>query len=296
LKVYSTLNVEMQKAANNAVRDGLRTYDKRHGWRGAEKNLLTTGTDLSKVTLPEWKLPIRTNDIVPGIVLDTVGTGAKIRIGGYEATLRPQDFAWTHASSVSEILKRGDVALFMVRSMSSADRKMEISLEQKPQAQSSFVALENRTGEIKAMVGGYDFDESKFNRATQAMRQTGSSFKPFVYTAAVDEGMRADDTIVDAPVNFGGYSPGNYDGKYEGTIGIRRAFADSRNIPAVKILAKVGVTNLIPYLRRFGITSKIEPVLPIALGAADVTLIEMVSAYSTFPNDGVRVVPSTFVV
>jgi penicillin-binding protein 1A len=175
--------------------------------------------------------------------------------------------------------------------MSSADRKMEISLEQKPQAQASFLAIENRTGEIKAMVGGYDFDESKFNRATQALRQTGSSFKPFVYTAAVDQGLRPDDTIVDSPVNFGGYSPGNYDGRYEGTIGIRRAFADSRNVPAVKILAKVGVTNLIPYLRRFGITSKIEPVLPIALGAADVTLIEMVSAYSTFPNDGVRVVP-----
>src|SRR4051812_14324982 len=100
LKVYSTLNVEMQKAANNAVHDGLRVYDKRHGWRGAEKNLLTTGTDLAKVTLPEWKLPIRTNDIVPGVVLDTPGPAAKIRIGTYEATLRPQDFAWTHAKAV----------------------------------------------------------------------------------------------------------------------------------------------------------------------------------------------------
>ena len=153
------------------------------------------------------------------------------------------------------------------------------------------LAIDPKTGEIKAMVGGYDFDESKFNRATQAMRQTGSSFKPFVYAAAIDNGLRLDDTIVDTPVNFGGYSPGNYDGKFEGTIGIRRAFADSRNVPAVKILAKLGVQNLIPYVRRFGITSKIDPVLPIALGAADVTLIEMVSAYSTFPNDGVRVVP-----
>jgi penicillin-binding protein 1A len=291
LKIYSTLNVEMQKAANNAVRDGLRAYDKRHGWRGAETNLLTTGTDLTKVTLPEWKLPIRTNDIVPGIVMDTNGMGAHIRIGGYDATLRPQDFEWTKAKAAADILKRGDVALFMIRSMSSADRKVEVSLEQKPKAQASFLALDPRTGEIKAMVGGYDFDESKFNRATQALRQTGSSFKPFVYTAAVEQGMRADDTVVDSPVNFGGYAPGNYDGRYEGTISIRRAFADSRNVPAVKILAKVGLQNLIPLVRRFGITSKIEPVLPIALGAADVTLIEMVSAYSTFPNDGVRVVP-----
>ncbi len=292
LKVYSTLNVAAQTAANAAVRDGLRVYDKRHGWRGAERNLLTTGTNLDKVDLPEWKLPIRTNDIVPGIILDTNGSGARIRIGEYEATLRPQDFAWTQAKAAADILKRGDVALFMVRSMTSADRKMEVSLEQKPKAQSALVAINPRTGEIKAMVGGYDFDESKFNRATQAMRQTGSVFKPFVYTAAVDMGlMQPEDTIVDSPISFGAWSPGNYDGKFKGTIPVRQAFAESRNIPAVKTLAKVGVSNLVPYLRRFGITSKIEPVLPIALGAADITLIEMVSAYSAFPNDGVRVVP-----
>src|SRR5206468_3180086 len=211
--------------------------------------------------------------------------------GNYQAQLAPADIAWTHAKSASDILNRGDVVLFMIRSMSSADRKVEVTLEQKPKVQGALVAIEPKTGEIKAMVGGYDFDESKFNRATQAMRQTGSAFKPFVYAAAVDNGLRLDDTIVDAPVSFGPYSPGNYDGKYEGTIGIRHAFAESRNVPAVKILAKFGVQNLIPYIRRFGITSKIEPVLPIALGAADVTLMEMVSAYSTFPNDGARVVP-----
>jgi penicillin-binding protein 1A len=175
--------------------------------------------------------------------------------------------------------------------MTPAEKKVEVTLEQKPKVQGSFLAIHPQDGEIKAMVGGDDFDESKFNRATQALRQTGSSFKPFVYTAAVDNGLRPDDTILDAPVSFGNYSPGNYDGKFEGVINIRRALGDSRNVPAVKTLAKLGVQNLIPYVRRFGITSKIDPVLPIALGAADVTLIEMVSAYSTFPNDGVRVVP-----
>src|SRR5262249_38801740 len=144
--------------------------------------------------LPEWKLPISTNDIVPGVVEEVVGTSARIRIGEYEAQLRPQDFAWTQKKTASEILKPGDVALFMVRSKSSADRTMEVSLEQKPDAQSSFMALDPRSGEIKAMVGGYDFDESKFNRATQALRQTGSSFKPFVYTAAVEQGLRPEDT------------------------------------------------------------------------------------------------------
>jgi penicillin-binding protein 1A len=293
LKVYSTLNVQAQKAANAAVRMGLRDYDKRHGWRGAEKNLLDDGVkDLAAHELKDWKLPINTNDIVPGIVLDLDKTGgATVKIGGYRAHLTPQDIAWTKAKSAAEILRAGDLALFQIRSMNPAEKKVEVTLEQKPKVQGSLLAINPQSGEVKAMVGGYDFSESKFNRTTQAMRQTGSVFKPFVYAAAVDNGLRPDDTILDAPVSFGPYSPGNYDGKYEGVISIRRAMAQSRNIPAVKTLAKMGVQNLVPYLRRFGITSKIEPVLPIALGAADITLIEMVSAYSTFPNDGVRIVP-----
>jgi penicillin-binding protein 1A len=293
LKVYSTLNVDMQKAANAAIKAGTRDYDKRHGWRGADRNLINEGVEnLEAVELPDWKLPIRTNDIVPGVVLDLTKTGgATVKIGSYQAQLTPQDISWTKAKAAADILKPGDVALFMIRSMNPAERKVEVTLEQKPKVQAAFLAIEPKSGEVKAMVGGYDFDDSKFNRTTQAMRQTGSSFKPFVYAAAVDNGLRPDDTIVDAPVSFGSYSPGNYDGKYKGTIPIRQAFAESRNIPAVKILAKLGVQTLIPYVRRFGITSRIEPVLPIALGAADVTLMEMVSGYSTFPNDGVRVVP-----
>jgi penicillin-binding protein 1A len=292
LRVYTTLNVEAQKAANAAVRTGLRVYDKRHGWRGAGRNLLAEGIkDLAAYELADWKLPIRTNDIVPGVVLDVSKTAANVRIASYTAHLMPQDIAWTKAPTPSEILQPGDVALFQIRSMNAAERKVEVTLEQKPKVQGALVAIQPQTGEVKALVGGYDFDESKFNRATQAMRQTGSVFKPIVYTAAVDNGLRPDDIIVDAPVSFGSYSPNNYDGKFEGPITVRRALGDSRNIPAVKTLAKLGVQNLIPYVRRFGITSKIEPVLPIALGAADITLMEMVSAYSTFPNDGVRVVP-----
>ena len=293
LEVYSTLNVEQQKAANAAVHAGLRDYDKRKGWRGADRNLLADGVkDLASYELKDWKIPVRTNDTVPGVVLAVNKNGsAAVKIANYQALLVPQDFAWTQKKQASEILNVGDVALFQIRSMNPAEKKVEVTLEQKPTVQGSFLAIQPSTGEIKAMVGGDDFDESKFNRATQALRQTGSSFKPFVYTAAVDNGLRPDDTILDAPVSFGTYTPGNYDGKYEGVINIRRALGDSRNIPAVKTLAKLGVHNLIPYVRRFGITSKIDPVLPIALGAADVTLIEMVSAYSTFPNDGVRVLP-----
>src|SRR5262245_22996250 len=133
LQVYSTLNVEAQKAANNAVRAGLREYDKRHGWRGAERNLVDEGVaDLTSYELDDWKLPIRTNDIVPGIVLDLNNKGATVRIGAYQAQLNPQDIAWTQAKTAGEILKPGDVALFQIRSMNPAERKVEVTLEQKP--------------------------------------------------------------------------------------------------------------------------------------------------------------------
>src|SRR5947207_11100294 len=152
LRVYSTLNVEMQKAANAAVRAGLRDYDKRHGWRGADRNLIGEGVqDLMSYELPDWKLPIRTNDIVPGVILDLTKTGATVRIGGYQAQLQPQDIAWTKAKAASEILKPGDIVLFMIRSMNPAERKVEVTLEQKPKVQGAVVAIQPQTGEVKAM-------------------------------------------------------------------------------------------------------------------------------------------------
>jgi penicillin-binding protein 1A len=146
------------------------------------------------------------------------------------------------------------------------------------------------------MVGGRDFEESKFNRATQALRQVGSSFKPYVYTAALDEGtMTPDGYILDAPVTFmtagGPYRPSNYDSKFWGNISIRTAVANSRNIPALKIAEKTGIKNIIAKARKFGITAPLPEVLPLALGAAEITLYEQTAAYSTFPNDGVRVAP-----
>src|SRR4051812_45525081 len=158
------------------------------------------------------------------------------------------------------------------------------------------MALDNATGDIKAMVGGRDFNESKFDRATQALRQVGSSFKPYVYTAAVDtETFSPDDYILDAPTTFmtasGPYTPSNYDGKFWGNITMRKAVANSRNIPALKIAEKTGIDTVIEYARRFGVTSPLPPVLPLALGAAEVTLQEQTAAFTTFPNDGVRVLP-----
>ena len=138
------------------------------------------------------------------------------------------------------------------------------------------------------MVGGRDFNESKFDRVTQAFRQVGSSFKPYVYTAAIEGGASPDDTILDEPVSFesssGPYTPHNYDEKFEGIITLRRALAQSRNIPALKLASKIGIKSVIDYAGRFGITAKLPPYLPMALGSAEITLIEQTSAYSVFPE------------
>jgi penicillin-binding protein 1A len=171
----------------------------------------------------------------------------------------------------------------------------KVDLEQKPRAQAAVVVIENSTGEIKALVGGYDFEESKFNRATQAFRQVGSSFKPYVYTTAIEQGYTPFDTIVDAPFTTisGGqeYSPGNYDEKFEGTITLRRALMGSRNVPAVKLAAQIGIENVVQTARRFGVTAPLPPYLPLALGAAEITLLEHASAFTVFPNDGIRITP-----
>jgi penicillin-binding protein 1A len=170
-----------------------------------------------------------------------------------------------------------------------------MDVEQKPLAQGALVTIDNASGEIKAMVGGYSFEDSKFNRATQALRQVGSSFKPYLYTALIEEGYSPFDTILDEPFTTmsGGqeYSPQNYDGKFEGVITLRRALAGSRNVPAVKLAEKLGVEKVIDVARRFGISSALPPYLPLVLGAAEITLLEHTSAFTAFPNDGIRIEP-----
>ncbi len=294
LRVYTTLNQEMQEAANRAVLDGLAAYERRHGWKGNLPNMVAAGFDIDKYQDPDWDEPLAPGSYVHALVLEAEHGVATVKFGRYKAIIAPADMTWTTHKSPQEILSRGDIAYVKVVSLSESG-PAKVSLEQDSGAQGALLAIDNATGDIKAMVGGRDFDQSKFNRATQAMRQVGSSFKPYVYTAAIDGGATPDDIILDAPVTFstasGPYSPHNYDGKFEGNITLRRAISQSRNIPALKTAARVGISTVIEYARKFGITSPLPPVLPLALGAADLTLMEQVSAFTAFPNDGVRVVP-----
>jgi penicillin-binding protein 1A len=292
LRVYSTLDSRLQAAAEDSVRRGLREFDKRHGWRGPRMNLLANGIeDLEAHALPEWGRAPGPGGLVGGVVLDAGERTARIRVAGYTDEIGPEEIAWTGAARPADILSRGDVATFIVLSVDPAERTIELALDQQPRVQGAMVVIDNDTGAVLAMVGGYDFSLSQFNRATQALRQTGSVFKPFLYTAALESGMRPSDMIDDVPVNFNGYQPGNYDGEYRGPITLRQALAGSRNVPAVQVLARIGFDRLRPLLGRMGITASIPANLSVALGATDMTLLEVTSAYSTFPNHGIRMRP-----
>jgi penicillin-binding protein 1A len=231
---------------------------------------------------------------VHALVVDVGLQFAKVKIGNHTASLGPAELAWTKRKVAKSMLIVGDIVYVKVLALNS-DGSARVSLEQDSDVQGALLAIDNATGDVKAMVGGRSFDQSKFNRATQAQRQVGSSFKPFVYAAAVDKGADPDDRILDAPTTFNSagalYKPHNFDHRFEGSITLRRALADSRNIPAVKLAQQIGMGTVVDYARRFGITSPIPPFLPVALGAADLTLYEQTAAFTVFPNDGLRIEP-----
>jgi penicillin-binding protein 1A len=294
LRVYTTLNLNMQRIANQSLRDGLHAYERRHGWKGNLPNVVRD--NLGKLDTYEdddWRHTIEKGSYVTGLVLSMDEKNAVIRIGPYRAILSPSEFAWTGRKKPADLLRVGDLAQFSIQEL--RDTTARVQLEQQTSPQGAMLAIENSTGEIKAMVGGYSFEDSKFNRATQAVRQVGSSFKVYVYADALEKGSTPFDTIVDLPFTTmsGGqvYSPRNYDEKFEGTITLRRALAGSRNVPAVKLAEKVGISTVVDMTKRFGITTPLPPYLPLALGAADMKLVEHVSAFTVFPNDGIRIDP-----
>jgi len=290
LRVYTSLNMDLQRTATQAVLDGLAAYERRHGWKGHLENVLSNEVTLANYQHPDWEDEAEANGYVHALVTNVSAGSATIKFGRFTTAINPPDAAWT-GRKLQDILKPGDIVYVKVQSRSP----VRITLEQDSGAQGGLVCLDNATGEIKAMVGGRDFNQSKFNRATQALRQVGSSFKPYVYTAAIDQGAKPEDTVLDAPVTFqtasGPYTPHNYDEKFEGTITLRRALAQSRNIPALKLADSLGIKTVIDYAHRFGVTSNIPAYLPVALGSAEITLFEQTAAFSVFPNDGVRITP-----
>jgi penicillin-binding protein 1A len=293
LRVYTSLDMDLQKAAKHAVLDGVAAYERRHGWKNHLANIRDFEATVDTYWDPDWDEDPEVNGYMHALVTAVAPGTASLKLGRYHATLTQAEVSWT-PKKIPDILKPGDICYVKLVTL-FPENNAKVSLEQDSGAQGALVAIDNATGEIKAMIGGRDFNESKFNRATQALRQVGSSFKPYVYTAAIDQGASPDDTILDEPISFetpsGPYTPHNYDEKFEGTISLRRALAQSRNIPALRIADRIGIKTVIDYAHRFGITSNIPPFLPVALGSAEITLLEQTVAYSVFANDGVRITP-----
>lgn len=302
LSVYTTINVEAQKKAFEVVRAGLRRYDRSHtNWRstytmiplaaGEEK---PTQQELTNFKHPDWYGDEYTKGrFLMGLIMkvDRGKNEASVRFGNYTSTVTAADMGWGKRSPAGEF-KPGYLAEFEIKEVDDKNRQLEVELSQIPSVQGAMMTLNAKTGEIVTMVGGYDFYTNKFNNATQAYRQTGSCFKPFVYTAAVEWGMTPDTTVSGAPISIGDWRPHNYDGSLgNGDLPLKVALAKSMNIPAVHLLQTVGIQTGAQMVRRFGIKVPMAPYLPSALGATEVPLDQMVSAYSVFPNKGIRVEP-----
>jgi penicillin-binding protein 1A len=302
LTVYSTVNAEAQREAFYALREGLRDYDRGHsGWRGSFQPIGPQGPDssvqitqqqLSSYHHPDWHQErFKEGEYLMGLVtkVDRARNEATAHFGAYDAVVTAKDMGRATGRQPRDEFKVGLLAEFKIKSVDESQRRLTVEVSQTPAIEGSIMTVNAKNGEIVTMVGGYDFNRNKFNNATQADRQTGSCFKPFVYAAAVEWGMTPDTTISGAPIKRGNWTPHNYDGSTSnGDVPMKTALAKSLNIPAVHALDMVGIQTGAQMVRRFGITRPMAPYLPSALGATEVPLAEMVSAYSAFPGKGVR--------
>jgi penicillin-binding protein 1A len=302
LKIYTTLDPVLQRYAEDAVEEGLRLLARSQGWRNDKRNLLVEGIQdlegLEGSFLSSWQEPsFREKNILDAVVLSVTSDEALAKVKDYKGKLTNSHIDWTGTKNLKSLIRRGDVIQVKINAIDEEKKELFLSLDQNPLLEGAFLAVEPQTGQIKAMVGGYDFRRSEWNNATQAMRQAGSAIKPILYTAAIESGFSPASIIVDGPTDFidewtgEPWIPPNYDGKYKGAVTLRKALEESRNIPTAKLLQYISPQKGAEYCRKFGITSPVYPYISLALGSFELRLIELVSAFSTFPNKGIRVKP-----
>ena len=286
LSIQTALDVRLQEAANRALDDGLRRIDKRRGFRKPKRNVLTEGHAIEAFRHARWERTMSVGDVVPAVVMSADGSSIRLPLRVPADRGRSQGLGWTGKAAGTQLVTRGDLVETRLMTIGpaappggkgaaaagapaaddTAAHTATGTLEQPPLVEGAVLAIDNRTGQIKAMIGGYSFERSKFNRATQALRQVGSAFKPFVYTAAIDRGYTPTTIIMDTPASFPGgagspaYSPLNYDHKFEGAITLRHALEDSRNVPAVRVMEQLGPRQVISYARRLGSRISAAPV------------------------------------
>ena len=308
LKVITTLNMEMQKVAEAAFAAGLRELDKRQGWRGPLRTVdVTAPTPPTAAAATDQVLQV--GDYREGFITKVAKDHYLAQIGTTVATLAFDDMAWATRRltgsdtakdvvvnlDLKHVLKPGDVIEVMVKKLNRDI--VHVQLEQTPLVEGGLIALEPGKGAIRAMVGGYDFGRSEYNRAVQAHRQPGSAFKPIIYATAMSQGMSPASVILDAPVVYEQeqdektWKPENYGRKIHGMVSLRDALAHSHNLATVRLLDKVGVKNVIEFAKTVGITSPLAADLSLGLGSSSVGLMELTSAYSVLLNQGSRAEP-----
>ncbi len=312
LSVHTTLDPQLQAIAQDKLQDGLETYDRRHGWRGPIAHLESTlgwQSQLNDMTVPkgvpaEWQL---------GVVLDLQKAAVSVGMAdGRQGTVPFGEMQWARQwiegqklgarlKKPSDALSEGDVVWLKPVTETSKGEKYQpntYALRQVPEVQGGIVALDPHTGRVLAMVGGYSYEQSQFNRVTQAKRQPGSSFKPFVYLAALDEGYTPSTLILDAPFVLDQgpgqpkWRPDNYTKKFYGPSTMRLGIEKSRNLMTVRLAQTIGMEKVSEYARRFDITPNLPEVLSMALGAGETRLLNLANAYGMLVNGGKRIIPT----
>ncbi len=312
LKVYTAVNIEMQKDARRAVENGLTDYSRRQGYFGPVKKLSPMEIEGYSRTLAEKyeKKPIEPGKVVEGVVVDVDSKAGvvTVRMGNANGKIVLEDMDWARVpdsnrypykiTNPAVALSVGDVILVKIKKDYDVSTDMwSLALEQPPAAQAALLCMDAETGHVKAMVGGSGFRQTQFNRATQSRRQPGSSFKPIVYAAAIDKGYTAASIIIDSPIVFRDkerdfkWKPKNYKDRFYGPTFLRKAMEHSRNVVTIKILQDIGISYVIDYAKKVGIDSRISEDLSIALGSSGISLLENVRSYSAFANAGYLVEP-----
>jgi penicillin-binding protein 1A len=313
LKVYTSVNIEMQQAARKAVEKGLRDLDKRQGYRGPVDHIAPQKIESFSQDLEQdiEKKAIHEKMILKGVVVDVDDRKNKVtvRMGKIIGEIALEKMRWARRPDPEipygavtirrpgEVLKTGDVIYVRLEKWDDKAEKWSLSLEQKPMVQSALLCMESDTANVKAMVGGMNYEESQFNRAVQSRRQPGSAFKPVIYAAAIDKGYTPATVIADTPVVFEDttndfvWKPDNYDNTFHGFTLLRDGLIHSRNVITVKIMQDIGIDYVIDYAKKLGIKSHLDRNLSLALGSSGITLLELVGAYSVFANQGYRMEP-----
>ncbi|MED5353879.1 MAG: PBP1A family penicillin-binding protein [Nitrospinota bacterium] len=317
LKVYTTLNMNMQESAQRAIKENLLIADKRYGYRGSLGTVdITQGESAVRNAMIKQngfleEENIKAGDIIYGAVIKVGKSQAWVILGQEDGYLNIKDMNWARKpnpnldgrwakiKNPNEAISVGDLIIVKVLGRKQGGLGWSLSLEQEPEVEGALVSLAPENGQVKAMVGGYDFKKSQFNRSVQAIRQPGSAFKPIIYAAAINEGYSPSSIIIDSPIifkekqdAFDKWKPVNFEEKFYGPTSLREALAHSRNVVTVKLMQKIGIKSTIRLAKKLGISSKLEENLSISLGSSGMTLYELVSAYSAFANMGNRIKPT----